>query len=219
MKRFLPIALAWAVAVPAAAQSRSSLPDVSSTVKGELLLPVPLGNPIFASVVETVGQLGAVFQAPIKNGLGIGAGANMTWFTLKERALAPYVDAGDVRRLAAFGQAQYERYLSDRTFVQAGLRLGTAYVDFDCPTCAGQRPWSFYWGLQSGLFMHASDNLAFGLLMGYDNLASRFVSDDLGLTEFPGRRENMESRPYQNLSFGLGFSTRLRRSEREPITW
>lgn len=183
------------------------------------MLPVPLRNPLFNSVTETVGQVGLTFQLPVYGGWGLGLGGNMTWFTLKERALNPFIASGDVRRLVVYGKAQYEQYTGERTFYELSLRVGMAGYDFDCSTCVGQRDPVLYWSLQTGYYIHATDNLAFGLLVGYDNQRARFAASDLGLENFPGRTETAEAGSYQNLIFGLGFSTRLRRSERDAVTW
>lgn len=218
MTRNALLIIACAASLSVVAQNRR-LADVSSTVKGDLVMPVPLGNPLFNSVTESVGQLGATFQLPVYKGLGLGVGGNITWFTLKERALNPFVVSGDVRRLVGFGKVQYEAYTSERTFYELSARAGMAVYDFDCASCVGARDPVLYWSLQAAYYIHATDNLAFGLLVGFDSQSGRFSADDLGLENFPGRRETAESRNYQNLLFGLGFSTRLRRSEREAVTW
>lgn len=219
MIRACLLSLACFVVLVASAQKGGRMPDVSSTVKGDLVMPIPLGNPLFNSVTESVGQIGGTFQLPLHKGFGIGLGGNITWFTLKERALNPFILSGDVRRMVGYGKLQYEAYTGERTFYELSLRGGMSIYDFDCSTCAGQRDPVLYWSLQAGYYIHATDNLAFGLLIGYDNQRARFDAEDLGLENFPGRRETAESRSYQNLLFGLGFSTRLRRSEREAVTW
>lgn len=220
MRSFIPILLGLVLALPASAQQRSRLPDVSTTIKGDLVLPVPLSNPLFTSVTENIGQVGAAFQVPIRKGFGVGAGGAMWWTTLKERALAPFVGAGDVRRTIVFGKLQYERYTGERTFYEVNFRSGMAFYDFDCPSCVGAKDGVLYWGGGVGYYVHATDNLAFGLTLGYDRASATFSAQDLGLTTgFPGRRETMEGTAFQNLLFGLGFSTRLRRSERDPVTW
>ncbi len=203
----------------AAAQKKGDLPDVSTTFKGDLVLPVSFKNSIFNSATETIGQLGGDLQFPLYNGLGVGVGGNFTWWGFKERALAPAVTEGEVRRLVLFGKVQYERYTGERTFYELNLRAGTSTYTYDCPTCIGAETPGFYWALAAGYYVHATDNLAFGLTVGYDRQSTRFDASDLGLTGFPGRKETSEARQYQNLVFGLGFSTRLRRSERDAMTW
>lgn len=219
MKRFLWLAVVVFTVMGAQAQERGKLPDVSTTFKGELVLPVSFKNSIFNSATETIGQLGGCLQFPIYKGLGIGAGGNYTWWGIKERALAPYVTEGEVRRAVLYGKLEYERYTGERTFYELSFRAGTSTYTFDCPTCPGAESPGFFWSLVSGYYIHATDNLAFGLTVGYDRQSTRFDATDLGLTGFPGRKETSEERNFQNLVFGLGFSTRLRRSERDAMTW
>ncbi len=44
----------------ASGSNAQKLPDVSSTIKGNLILPVPLRNPLFEAVTESVGQVDAL---------------------------------------------------------------------------------------------------------------------------------------------------------------
>jgi hypothetical protein len=204
----LPLALlASSVLV---AQERSRLPDVSATIKGELTLPAPVGTPLFASITESIGQLGAVYQHPVHKGLGLGVGGGMSWFGLEERALAPIVTSGEVRRGRAFGKLAYEHYTTARSFYELSLRAGLSFYRFDCPTCADDVVQAFHWGIGTAYYLHATDNLAFGLVLGYEQDMRRFAASDLGLESFPGRREVTEGGNSQFLIVGLSFSTRLR---------
>jgi hypothetical protein len=193
---------------------------VSSSFKGTLVLPAPLNNPLFNSVTETLGQLDGVVQFPLANGFGIGAGAKMTWFGVKERALAPDLVSGDIRRATFFGKLQYEGYTSERTFYELSTKFGSSTYVFDCPKCSDESTRTvFHWAIGVGYYIHATDNLAFGLTLGYERDNTRFSSDDLGLTSFPGRQEKVEAQNFQNFLVGLGFSTRLRKSEDGPGGW
>jgi len=193
---------------------------VSPTFKGTLVLPAPLKNPLFNSITETLGQLDGVLQFPLTKGFGIGAGANMTWFGVKERALAPDLTSGDIRRATFFGKVQYEEYTSERTFFELSAKMGSSTYVFDCPKCNDEsRRTVFHWGVGVGYYIHATDNLAFGLTLGYERDNTRFSSDDLGLPNFPGRQEKVEDRNFQNFLIGLGFSTRLRKAEDGPGGW
>ena len=98
MRTIVPVALCiCGLSLTATAQDRKRLPDVSTTIKGDLALPIPVNNPLFSSVTETVGMLGATIQFPIYKGLGAGVGANMSWFAIEERALAPFITSGEIR--------------------------------------------------------------------------------------------------------------------------
>lgn len=203
------------------AQSRSRQPDVSTTFKGTLVLPAPVGNPLFNSVTETLGQLDGVLQFPLpRSGFGAGVGGKMMWFGVKERALAPVVTTGDVRRSTFFGKLQYEEYTSSRTFYELNLRAGASTYVFDCPSCTpDSRRTVFHWAVGVGYYVHATENLAFGLTLGYERDATRFSTADLGLESFPGRVQTTENSEFQNILIGLGFSTRLRRSEESKAGW
>lgn len=220
MKHFLVVVLAMApLWLVAQQRGKGDLPDVSMTIKGDLVLPVSLKNPLFNATTETIGQLGGSYQVPLYKGLGLGIGGNHTWWSIKERSLAPAIITGEVRRAVLFGKVQYEQYTGDRTFYELNMRVGTSTYTYDCKGCAGGTEATLFWSLGVGYFVHATDNLAFGFSMAFDTTPSRFNAADLGLKNFPGRPEVEEAKPYQNLLFGLGFSTRLRKNERDVRGW
>jgi hypothetical protein len=218
MHRTAALLCTLAFASPLLAQ-KGKLPDVSSTIKGDLNLPIPFKNPLFTNYTENIGQAGLAFQLPVYQGLGFGLGGAMWWTTLKQRTLQPFVPNGDVRRSIAYGKLSYERYTGPTTFYEASLRAGMAWYDFDCGTCSGARDGVAFWALGLGYFVHATENLAFGLTLGFDQASRNFLAEDLGQQRFPGSPESAERRPMRNVLVGLGFSTRLRRSEREAVTW
>lgn len=144
----------------------------------------------------------------------------MTWFQINERALAPLVTTGEIRRLALYGKVAYERYTGERTFYELNARVGSSTLWFECPTCGDARRSGLHWGIGTGYYIHASDNLAFGLTLGYETDGHTFGADDLGLEEgFPGRPERTEARPMQYLVIGMGFSTRLRKAPDSGPDW
>lgn len=208
-----------ALSAPVHAQS---LPEPSATIKGTLVLPVPVGNPLFNAYTEVLGQVDGTYQHPLYKGLGVGVGGKMTWFGVKERALPSIITSGDISKLTLFGKVQYEQYTSARTFYELNARVGTSTFTFSCPTCTDDsRRTVLHWALGVGYYIHTSDNLAFGLTLGYETDATRFHANDLGLPDgrFPGRKEVEDAHPFQNLLIGLGFSTRLRRADDEGPGW
>jgi hypothetical protein len=219
MMRSFALLLCLACHAAAHAQERERLPDVSATIKGEMTLPVPIGTPLFAGITESIGQLGAAYQHPLYKGLGLGVGGGMSWFGLEERALAPIVTTGEVRRGRAFGKVSYERYTTVRSFYELSLRAGLSFYRFDCPTCPPDPVQAFHWGIGTAYYLHATDNLAFGLVLGYEQDVRRFTANDLGLEGFPGRREVEEGGNSQFLIVGLSFSTRLRPSPDNGRGW
>jgi hypothetical protein len=205
-----------AVAFAASAQDRRSLPQITPTFKGLLVLPVPLGNPLFDGLTETIGQVDGAFQVPIFKGWGLGVGAKMTWFALDERPLQPLLRSGEVRRASFYGKIAYEEYTGDRTFFELHARAGTSLFAFDCMTCHEDRPNALHWGAGASYFVHVTHNLAFGFMLGYERDEYRFRLMDLGLESLPGRRDTEEKRNFQNLVIGMGFSTRFTRNPEGP---
>lgn len=203
-----------------AQEGRGGLPDVSSTLKGTLVLPVPIGNPLFSDITQSVGQIDGAVQFPVLDGLSLGVGGKMTWFGIEERALAPLVTTGEVRRLAFYGKVAYEQYMGENSFYELSGRAGLAGYAFDCPTCPeGTQDNVLHWGLGAAYYLHATENLAFGIMLGYESDAHTFGAADLGLEGFPGRHELSEARNFRYMVFGMGFSTRLRRSTDNARGW
>lgn len=208
------------VATQGMGQERKSLPDVSPTVKGNLVLPVPLNNRIFTDITESIGALDGCIQMPFHKGLGAGAGYRGNWFSIQERVLAPQVTSGDVYRGTWYGKVQYERYIGPRAFYELALRAGMSHYRFNSNLCPEPKRYNaFHWGATTSLYLHATDNLAFGLMFGYERDAEYLSPDMLCLDRWPGRTDGVSRKPFQYLLVGLGFSTRLRRSDEGPRGW
>lgn len=214
MKKLLFWAAVTALPVIGRAQQQR---QPEPTVQGFLLLPVALDNPIFDNLAAVLAQVDATFNLPLYKGLGIGAGVNHTWYELNERGLAPEETIGNVGRLQFHGKVFWAHYTGERTFYELGAKLGQVIWDWQCRTCiANQRQRAFTWGLHAGYFLHATENLAFGVTLDYQRDAADFNPRVIGLERFPGRTDL--GAPYRFLTVGLGFSTGFRRS-REGIDW
>lgn len=183
------------------------LPEPKPSVQGFLFLPVALKNPVFDDLTAVLGQLEGVFQMPVWKGLGVGLGVNATWYELEERAVGGgIITQGEVRRMLYFGKLNWTRYTGPRTFYELNTKLGQSTWTWDCTTCASnETSSSFHWGVNAAYFIHASDNLAFGLSLGYEADAAEFGPEVIGLERFPGRTD--ASAPYRFITIGLGFST------------
>ncbi len=201
-----------------AQEKKERLPVVKPNLHGWLLLPVPVGVPMLTKVSESVGQLDLRMQVPLmKNGLGAGAGVKASLFDLKENALAPENIAGSVQRWTFYGQVQYERYTGPITYYQLSALVGTSKYTWDCATCAEPtRQQGLFLGANASYYVHASDNLAFGLLVGYERDQARLTPQQLCLEYYPGQTDNGPSDPYQFITVGLGFSTRFMKSKDGP---
>lgn len=181
-------------------------PEFKPTAQGFLFLPIALDNPVFNNLADVLGQVDGAFQLPVYKGLGVGAGVNSTWYELNENALAPEYTLGDVNRLVFYGKLTWSHYTGARTFYELNAKLGQSTWKWNCRTCTenAKQP-GFHWGLNAAYFIHATDNLAFGLSVGYQQDATSFGPGVVGLESFPGRTDT--GGPYRFLTVGLGFST------------
>lgn len=214
----LTLGLLLAAATAQGQEKKVRKPEPKPSLQGFLVLPVPVVNNMFKEVTDAVGQLDFKFQVPVvKQGLGLGVGAKGSLFDLRENALAPANIAGDVRRWTFYGQLQYEHYTGPITYYQFAAQMGSSKYTWNSANCAEPRTQQgLFWGANVSYFVHASDNLAFGLLLGYEHDESRMTPDLLCLDSYPGRTDKGPSEPYQYITIGLGFSTRFTKSQEGP---
>ena len=214
----LALGLMLAASTALAQQQKVRKPVPKPSLQGWLVLPIPIANDIFQDVTDAVGQLDFKFQVPVvKQGWGLGVGAKGSLFDLRENALAPANIAGDVRRWTFYGQVQYEHYTGPITYYQFAAQMGNSNYSWTCANCAGPKTQKdLFWGANVSYFVHASDNLAFGLLLGYEHDGARMTPDLLCLDSYPGRSDTGPSAPYQYITIGLGFSTRFTRTQEGP---
>lgn len=210
MSRWL--ALCWLLW---AAQAHGQVPrpaPFKPVVQGYLFLPVALHNPVFDNLADVLGQVDGTVQMPFYKGLGLGVGVNASFYDLKERGLAPEVTEGQVQRMVYYGKLFWAHYLGERAYVELNAKLGQGTWDWQCTTCAAnQRQNAFHWAANAALFLHATDNLAFGLSVGFQRDLSNFSPGVIGLERFPGRTDL--GAPYRFLTVGLGFSTGFAKSK------
>ncbi|MBK7296098.1 MAG: hypothetical protein IPI91_05275 [Flavobacteriales bacterium] len=74
-------------------------------------------------------------------------------------------------------------------------------------------------GWRASYYIHATDNLSFGLMLGYETDASTFSITDIGVDNLPGRRITTEEHNYRNFLFGMGFSTTFKKASDGPGAW
>lgn len=194
------------------------LPEPSVGAKGTLVLPIPVGNKLFTDLTETIGQIDLVVQAPLWKGLGLGMGGKVAWFGLEERQFAPARVSGEIFRTTWFGKLQWERYTGPRAFVELAATAGLSSYVFRCSTCPDDaRERGGHVGFRASYYLHVTDNLAFGLLLGYERDQAYLSPERFGLEQFPARSLDGPQGPFKFLNIGLGFSTRFRRGE--ELAW
>jgi len=210
MKQLIAAALI-AVLAPLAARAQK-LPEVKPTAQVFVHLPVALNNPVFNDLTGVLGQVDGAFQLPIYKGLGVGVGIDASFFELNDHALSPEVTEGSANRWLYYGKVNWSAYTGPQTFYELSAQFGQSRWNWDCTSCAyNEQQVGFHWGLSAAYFVNATDNLAFGLLLGYEADGSSFGPGVIGLDHFPGRTDT--ERPYHFLTIGLGFSTNFAKSE------
>lgn len=205
----------WALSIMvahAAAQSRS--PDHKPTLQGTLVLPAQMGSKIFGRLTSPLGELDLSLQFPLWKGLGVGAGGSAMGWELKKNTFSQLNTQGDAGRLTYYAKLQYARYTSPNAFYELNAKVGNSRWKWDCATCEQDViQQGLHWSAAAGYYVHASDNLAFGVTMGYETDAAKFTPDVICLEDFPGYLER--SGPYNFFIVGLGFSTRFEKSKDE----
>ncbi len=179
-----------------------------------LILPVELGNPRFDQLTAPLGELDGCLQLPLFKGLGIGLGVKMMWWELLQHAYSQITTTGEARRFVYYGQVQYAHYTGPITFYELNAKVGPGKWTWDCRSCnSAYVQAGLHWSITASYFVHASDNLAFGLSIGYERDASDFSPAVIGEPSFPGYPDT--GGPYRFFVFGLGFSTRFEKSKEE----
>lgn len=196
------------------AWSQATIPDQKPTAQGMLVLPTQMGNPLFDRLTSPLGELDLSVQVPLKYGLGVGVGGRIMAWELKKNAFSQISTLGEARRLAFYGKVQYARYTGPKTFYEINGKLGTSTWTWDCSTCEENvKQQGLHWSGTAGYFVHATDNLAFGITVGYESDATEFSPEVICQDEFPGYTDR--GGPYHFLVVGLGFSTRFEKSKEE----
>ena len=189
------------------ATAQKRVPQQKITAQGTFFLPTALNNRMFTVLTSPLGEGELSVQFPLWKGLGLGVGGKVMGWDLKNNAFSQLDTHGDAGRWTGFLKVQYARYTGAITFYEAAVRVGYSGWTWDCSTCAeARKQGAMHLGGSFGYYVHASKNLAFGILLGYEADAARFTPDLLCLDDFPGY-EGMTG-PYRFFTVGLGCSTR-----------
>ena len=201
-----------AVGVQAWAQARS--PDQKPTLQGTLVLPAQMGNKIFGRLTAPLGEFDLSLQFPLWKGIGVGFGGKAMGWELKKNTFSQLNTQGDAGRLTYYAKLQYARYTGPNAFYELNAKVGNSRWKWDCATCEQDVvQQGLHWSATGGYYVHASENLAFGVTVGYETDAAKFTPELLCLEDFPGYLET--SGPYNFFCVGLGFSTRFEKSKEE----
>ena len=181
------------------------------------MVPVPVGNDLFDDLTQTIGEVDFQLQMPLFKGLGLGVGGKGTFFTLDERALLSAI-SGDVQRWTYYGKVQYERYTGPSNFYEFAAKAGQSRYIWNASTCPEPtEETGFHWGAAFTYYLHATENLAFGLLLGYETDDASVGPQTLCQESFPGRPETTPEGPISYFTVGLCFHTVFTRAPDRPM--
>jgi hypothetical protein len=210
--RTMGVLVLLAIGTQALPQTR--VPAQKPTLQGTLVLPAQMGNKIFGRLTSPLGEFDLSLQFPVWKGLGLGLGGSAMGWELKKNTFSQINTQGDAGRLAYYAKVQYARYTGPNTFYELNVKVGNSRWNWDCATCEEDIvQQGLHWSSSAGYYVHATDNLAFGVTIGYETDAAKFTPDVLCLDDFPGYLET--SGPYNFFTVGLGFSTRFEKNKEE----
>lgn len=196
--------------VTAIAQQRTEL---KPSIKGAFNLPIVVGNKAFQDIMKGVIDVDINGQYPLKSGLAFGLGGKVNYFEANDNALTPYITKGSALGWSIYAKAGWEKMLGENTFADMGLNIGFTNMGYDSRQCEGtQKTSGFYLEPKASLYIFATGQLAFGLLLGYQLQFQSFGQEQLCLDELPRHTPEDAEGNLGFITIGLGFSAGLARS-------
>ena len=212
--RWIVLLLAIGIVQGASAQKKEEFPVAS--VQLDFVLPTALRNTQMRRLTEVIGQLGLTAQFPLYKGLGIGAGSRATFFDHDVRSFGGTPRSGGVQRWSFFGKVQYEAFTSEKTFIELAMRAGQTHYTFRTDGCGTVREIGLYLNPTFGFYLMATENLAFGLTIGYESDNAYLKPHQFCLDALPNHRSGEIEGPLRYFTLGLSVSSRFRKGE-EPM--
>lgn len=214
--RWFVLLLAIGIVQGSSAQKKKEFPVASAQL--DFVLPTAFGNTQMRRLTEVIGQLGLTAQFPLYKGLGIGAGARATFFDHDVRSFGGTPRTGAVQRWSFFGKLQYEVFTSERSFIEVAVRAGQTRYTFRTDGCGTVRETGFYLNPTLGLYLMATEDLSFGLTVGYESDNVYLKADQFCLDALPNHRIGETEGPLRYFTLGLSVSARFRKGE-EPMDY
>lgn len=176
--------------------------DISKpAIRGELELPVQLGNRDFKNFTESVVNLDICFQYPLIGGFGIGVGGKGAFHSVNA--------GGDIYRGVGYLKAFYDHRLSESTLFETSVKVGGAMYSHQADACSGsnsQEAAHFDFGL--ALHFFANEFTSFGITLGYEIDGAAYGSE-LVCSNAANELYTNEGGNYRFLNIGLGFNVLL----------
>jgi hypothetical protein len=170
----------------------------SPSVRGELELPVQLGNRDFKNFTESVLNMDLSFNYPIADGFGLGVGGKGGFHTLNI--------GGDIYRGVGYVKAYFDNRLGPSTLLETSFKYGRAFYFHQADACNETKEQEGnHFDLGVALHFFANEFTSFGLSIGYEIDSASFGSDLVCATGSSELYSNTGGN-YKYLNIGLGFN-------------
>lgn len=193
------------------AQTQGQKPkDLAPSIRGEFRLPLPTGPKAFQDIFQGVFEADLYGQYPLQMGLAFGAGGKVSYFELNDRSLAPITAKGDELTWAVYGRLAYERRLGENTFFDLAVNVGWSSFNYSSNHCEStQNQTGMYLEPKGGVYIYATEKLAFGIVMGYQWHFQEFNEELICLENLPRHQPGDTEGNIGMFSIGVAFSTSL----------
>lgn len=168
------------------------------SLRGELELPVQLGNSDFKNFTESIFNFDLSFQAPIKQGFGAGIGGKGSLTTVNAE--------GEIYRGVLYVKAFRDNQLGRYTFLETSFKFGRAVYIHDAASC-GERKSQTANHMDFGVALNffANDFTSFGITFGYEIDGASFGPEWVCANETV-ELYSLKEGNYKYLNIGLGFN-------------
>ena len=188
------------------AQDRKLAPSI----KGDFKLPVATSTKAFRDINDGVIDIDLVGQYPFESGFMLGIGAKVTYFEINDLALTPEVTEGDNTGWGVYGKVGYEKRTGASSFLEFAMNLGYSSYNYSTRQCEKNSSTDgFFFEPRIGLYLFATEQLAFGIITSYQFVYQDFGQEQLCLETLPRHDDADTEGTIGIFTIGLGFSTGL----------
>lgn len=182
----------------------------SHSFKFDLTLPTALVNKPFRSIMQGLIQVAPYYQYTTKFGMSFGAGANFKYFTINEFRLPGKVKGG-MSFVGGFAKIGYEKFITKKFAIDAGVRFGYDYVISKNTYELGVlgKPHTFtmpYITPTIGFYLMVDETSGFSLNLGYAFTGMKFSANELYISEITGYDAGQFNKNSQVFFVGFGYS-------------
>ena len=193
------------------AQSDGDVPSLRHNIKGDFMLPTPVGNRAFTKTVDGIADVHLSWQYPFLKDFFIGAGLNYVYMQINDFVINDAINANTQMYIPHL-IAGYEKFANDIFSYGISVRAGYSFMSFSSNSCSSSNgnftPEQKGYSLEPAGFlaMSSGENLTFGLIASYHMVFAEYNSSLVCLKSFSGLTPAESEGIYQFISVGFGFT-------------